>query len=389
MTPRERFVAAIHFRKPDILPWCEIFFDETVINWFKQGLPADKLIKIEWRILRDGIHLLNWPTLEGFDPYSYFGCINLTGCLIPVDIGPIPRFKLKMLSEDERYITFLTETGAVMKRIKKNRYVWYNMPMYVEFPVKDRKSWEEYKKRLDPKDPRRYPKDWYKDSYIDSFENYEHGPTLLAFNGFYGFGAQLMGIVPFIMMFYKDPELMHEMVEYWEYFVIESIRDAVETLREQIDLVYWWEDMAEKNGPCISPKIFKEFFLPHYKRVTNFLKKNGVSRIMMDSDGNLNPILDLISEAGITGLFPLEVNSGMDAIKIRRKYGNKFFLIGNLDKRKLIKGGIEMKKEIDSKLPILKELGGYVPSIDHLVPTEFDLKIFKEYAEYLKKLLPY
>jgi hypothetical protein len=47
----------------------------------------------------------------------------------------------------------------------------------------------------------------------------------------------------------------------------------------------------------------------------------------------------------------LEVNSNMDAIAIRKK-GNKFFLIGNLDKRELAKGGEVMKKEIDSKVPI-------------------------------------
>jgi len=67
----------------------------------------------------------------------------------------------------------------------------------------------------------------------------------------------------------------------------------------------------------------------------------------------------------------------MDAITIRKKYGNKFFLIGNLDKRELAKGGEAMKKEIDSKVPILKELGGYIPGVDHF-------QKFKEYAEYLK-----
>lgn len=33
---------------------------------------------------------------------------------------------------------------------------------------------------------------------------------------------------------------------------------------------------------------------------------------MMDSDGNTEPILDLVIGAGITGHWPLEVNSGMD-----------------------------------------------------------------------------
>jgi len=388
MTPRERVKAVIHFKKPDILPWIENFYDETIVKWFREGLNAGEITIIEWVIsARDGLLLLNWPAVLGFDPYSYFGCQNLFGCYVPIDVGPIPRFKRKVLRENERYIELMTETGAIAKRLKSARYTWYSMPMFVSFPVKNRKTWEEYKKRLNPEDPRRYPKDWHKDDYIEVFESYQAGNTILTFTGFYGFGAQLMGIENFNVLYYKDRELLEDMAEHWEYFTIETIRDAVETLKDRIDMIYWWEDMAEKHGPCISPKIFKEVFLPHYKRVTNFLKRNKIDRILVDSDGNINPILDLFVEAGLTGLWPLEVGSGMNAIDIRKKYGNKFFLIGNLDKREIVKGGEPMKREIDSKVPVLKELGGYIPGLDHLVPVEFTFEKFKEYCDYLKKYL--
>lgn len=387
MTPRERFKAAVRFRKPDALPWLESFYDETVVKWFKEGLPAERVTVIEWAIGRQGTMLANWPTVMGFDPYSYFGCQSFYGCLVPVDIGPIPRFKLRVINETDRYVDILTETGAIARRLKGARYTWYSMPMFLEFPVKDRESWEEYKKRLDPKDPRRYPKDWDKEAYVTAFEEYQKGPTVLRFNGFYGFGAELMGIPAFNLAFYKDPELVRDMAEYWEYFTVEAIRDAVETLKDRIDLVYWWEDMADRHGPCISPKLYKEFLLPHYKNVTSFLRKNKIDRIMMDSDGNVKPILDLAIEAGITGLWPLEVNAGMDAREVRRRYGEKLFVMGNLDKRELAKGGEAMRREVDSKVPALKEMGGYVPGADHLIHVEFSLEAFREYANYLKQLL--
>lgn len=273
MTPRERIKAVIHFKKPDILPWIENFYDETIIKWFREGLHADEITVIEWVIsARDGLLLLNWPAVLGFDPYSYFGCQNLFGCYVPIDVGPIPRFKRKVLRENERYIELITETGAIAKRFKSAQYTWYSMPMFVSFPVKDRKTWEEYKGRLNPEDPRRYPKDWHKDDYIEVFENYQAGNTILTFTGFYGFGAQLMGIENFNVLYYKDRELLEDMAEHWEYFTIETIRDAVETLKDRIDMVYWWEDMAEKHGPCISPKIFKEVFCHITKGLQTFLR---------------------------------------------------------------------------------------------------------------------
>jgi hypothetical protein len=293
------------------------------------------------------------------------------------------------LEEDERYITMRTETGAVAKRIKGGERTWYSMPMFTDFPVKDWKSWEEYKKRLNPEDPQRYPKDWNKEDYVKTFENHQSGTTMLRFNGFYSFGAELMGIVPFNIMLYKDPELIHDMAAHWEYYIRESIRDAVETLRDRIDMVFWWEDMAEKHGPLMSPKLFREFCLPHYRNLTGFLRRNMIDRVMVDSDGNINPMLDLFVESGITGLWPLEVNCNMNIIEVKKKYGNKLFLIGNLDKRELMKGGADMRKEVDSKVPFMKEMGGCIPGADHLIPLECSLERFKEYAAYIKKLLPY
>ena len=389
MTPRERINAVINFEKADVLPWCEAFYDETVVRWFREGLPADEVTVIDWEVREGGVSLLNWPILKRFDPCSYFGCYNRSGLSVPLDLGPIPRFRQRVIDETERYADTLTQTGAVARRFKQAEYVWYNMPMFLSFPVRDRESWKHYKKRLDPYDPRRYPKDWERDAYIETFENYQEGSTILYVSGFYGFGAQIMGIPTFISMFYKDPDLIRDMVEHWEFFTIETVKDAVETLKDRIDMIFWWEDMAEKHGPCISPRLYKEFLLPSYKRATGFFSKNKIDRVLMDSDGNINPLLDLIIEAGITGLWPLEVNSGMDAITVRRKYGKNLFLMGNLDKRELAEGGEMMRREVDSKVPRLKQMGGYIPGVDHLVHVEFAFERFKEYANYLKSQLTY
>jgi uroporphyrinogen decarboxylase len=389
MSSRERIKAVMNFRRPDVLPWCEKFYDETLVKWFSEGLEPNKVVVIDWEVRAGSVSLLNWPIVKGFNPYPHFGCCNYSGLSVPLDLGPLPRFKQRVLEKTERYIDVLTQTGAIARRLRNAEYVWYNMPMFLGFPVKDHGTWEEYKERLNPDDQRRYPKEWNKDDYVTSFREYQDGGTALSISGFYGFGAQLMGIQTFISMFYKDPELIKDMVEHWEYFTTEAVRDAVETLKDGIDIVFWWEDMAETHGPCISPKLYREFLLPHYTKVTGFFRKNKIDRILMDSDGNINPMLDPIIQAGITGIWPLEVNSGMDAMTIRRKYGNKLFLVGNLAKTELAKGGERMRREVDSKVPALKEMGGYIPGADHLVHVEFTYQKFKEYAEYIKTKLAY
>jgi len=51
----------------------------------------------------------------------------------------------------------------------------------------------------------------------------------------------------------------------------------------------------------------------------------------LDSDGNINEIVPLWLKAGVNGFFPLEVAAGMDAVKLRKKYGKNIILVGNID----------------------------------------------------------
>lgn len=89
MTPRERVKNAISFKKVDMVPWIEVFFDETLFKFISEGLPVASRANVEWSLSFGGSLLQNWPVLTGFDPSSYFGCTNLWGCAIPIDVGPI------------------------------------------------------------------------------------------------------------------------------------------------------------------------------------------------------------------------------------------------------------------------------------------------------------
>lgn len=392
MTPRERYNAIMDFKKPDKIPWAEIFDIEPIFSWLGTHLPTLEIIKPNPGCDSEQ-QLVNFQSLtpadiEYINPYPFFGCIPAGGFAAPVDMCPIPRFPTKIVEDTETYIEQAVNTGVHVRLSKRAPYVYYAMPMFRNWPVKDQESWEEYKKRLNPMNPRRLPKDWDPKEYREMFKNYQAGPTRIFFDAFFGFGAQTMGIERFIVMFYEDPDLVHEMADFWEFYTIECFRPVLDAFGEYIDATWWWEDMAERHGPFISPKIYEEFMLPHYKRVTRFFRKKGIKHIMMDSDGDINPIMDLMIEAGIDGTWPCEVNANMDARKIREKY-EKFWVSGNIDKREAILGGERMRKEVDSKLAVAEELGGYAPGIDHLVSAEFTFEKFKEYVDYMKLKLSY
>ena len=154
----------------------------------------------------------------------------------------------------------------------------------------------------------------------------------------------------------------------------------------KIDYAEIWEDMAYRNGPNISPKLFKKYIFPHYKRFIDLLKRNGVRLFVLDSDGNVQALLPLLIEAGVNCIFPLEAQSDMDARRLRKEYGESLAMMGNLDKRALIAGKAAIRKEVNNKFTLIDE-GGYMPSVDHLVPPDVSFSNYEYYVNLLRKRL--
>ena len=61
-------------------------------------------------------------------------------------------------------------------------------------------------------------------------------------------------------------------------------------------------------------------------------------------------------------------------------------MIGGIDKRPLSQGRAAIETEVRSKVPYLKETGGYIPAIDHIIPPDVPLDGFKAYVELIKQI---
>jgi len=97
------------------------------------------------------------------------------------------------------------------------------------------------------------------------------------------------------------------------------------------------DDIAFNSGPLLSPGWFREHYTPRLARVISAWHAQGI-KILFHSDGNLNPILDDLVEAGIDGLNPIEVLAGMDIADIHRRHPH-LFMAGGIDVSQLLPFG--------------------------------------------------
>jgi Uroporphyrinogen decarboxylase (URO-D) len=287
-----------------------------------------------------------------------------------------PPYEPTLLDEDERSLVFLNRAGIKEKLLKKESF---NMPMRLEHPVRDRATWEEFRKRLDPSTPDRYPADW--DHYVTTVNQLEC-PVFMEIGGFFGYINEWVGTQNLMYLFYDDPHLVDDMMETILHLEIEMVKRVTKDIK--IDLACYWEDMAYKGGSMISPSMVRQYMLPRYSQLNEVVRASGCESFFLDSDGNIDALIPLWLEVGINFFWPLECAAGMDPLALRRKYGKDVILAGGLDKREFLRDKAALRAEVMKKVPALAESGPYFPSLDHLVPIDMPYENFCYYINLLR-----
>jgi len=187
-----------------------------------------------------------------------------------------------------------------------------------------------------------------------------------------------------MLAFYDEPDMVHEMMDASTELVLRLLPRVVS--EAPLSSLFFWEDMCYKCGPLISPAMFKEFMTPRYKRMTECVRSLGIDIIFVDSDGDVSELIPLWLEAGVNGVYPMEVAAGMDVVALRKQYGRDLLMTGGIDKRALARGKEAIDAELEAKVPLALE-GGYIPHIDHAIPSDVPYEAFAYYWKKRKELL--
>ncbi|MHB0936053.1 MAG: uroporphyrinogen decarboxylase family protein [Armatimonadota bacterium] len=367
MTQRERFRRVMEFQPVDKVPNYELCcWGQTLERWEAEGMPRD----------------LNMNFFEG-EPY--FG-LERRG-FVYLNIFLDPTFAYEVLEEDERYIVARYEDGSVTRALKEGtvRGTRPSMDQHLSHPVTDRASFEAMKQRYDPRLRTRYPQPWF-DEWARMWKTRDY-PLFLLGNGTFGLYSWLRrwcGTEAISYLFYDEPELVEEMLDFATDFLLELIEPALQQV--ECDAFNYFEDFAGKGGPLISPQIFEKFFLKRYQRINARLNGAGIKYIWLDSDGETWQIIPLLMDAGITCHWPLERASGMDPREVRKRFPG-LALAGGIDKMEIAKDRKAIETELYSLLPPMLESGGYLPILDHAFPPDISYDNFRYYLEVKEKLL--
>lgn len=355
MTSRERMNAFFAGEPVDRVPFMMQWgpWEETHRRWKQQGMRNDD----------------DWYAMFNFDS---------RGVGAGVSFGICPAFEREQVDEDEEHIIFRDEEG-VLQRARKDGT---SMSEWLDYPVKDRKTWEAHKWRFDPSTPERFPVDWA----ARAKQLRESDEMVMVWFYPYGFfaGARtMMGAEACMVAMAEDPELIEDinttLCNLW-CALIERVAEEA-----RLDMVHAWEDMAFKSGSLISPGMFQHFLTPYYIEVMGLADRCGAKIRLVDSDGYMHGLTPLFLEAGLTGIFPYEVQAGNDVPYLLETYP-ELRALGHIDKRAMARDRAAMDAEIDRLRPIVNT-GRFIPHIDHGVPPDVSWENYQYMVWRWKKLV--
>jgi uroporphyrinogen decarboxylase len=88
-------------------------------------------------------------------------------------------------------------------------------------------------------------------------------------------------------------------------------------------------DYCLNVGPFLSPQHFAKFVAPYLRQLIQGQHQMGYYNIK-HSDGNIMPILDQIVDCGPNAVHSLDPQGGVDIAEVKRLYGQRVCLIGNV-----------------------------------------------------------
>jgi len=163
-----------------------------------------------------------------------------------------------------------------------------------------------------------------------------------------------MGFKRFFVRIVDDPAFVQKLLDARTEWCIALYRRAVDL---GVDVLVLGDDAAHKEGPMISPRMWRELVLPYHHRIVDKLDMP----LIWHSDGDIESLLPMAIEAGFTGIHGLEPAAGIDLGEAKRKFGQDLVLIGNIDVRVLCDSDLgPVRREVTRCIEQGAPGGGYM-----------------------------
>lgn len=222
------------------------------------------------------------------------------------------------------------------------------------------------------------------------------------------FGGTALGdiaCVPAVQL--KHPKGIRDVTEWYISTVIR--RDYIyETFERQVDIalnnldLIWKRvgnnvdlvficgtDFGTQTGTLCSPDTYEDLWMPHYKRINNWIHNNTTWKTFKHSCGSVATFMNAFIESGFDIINPVQCSAkGMDPVFLKSEYGKDIvFWGGGVDTQQTLPFGTpeEVRAEVLKRCEIFSKDGGFVFNTIHNTQAKTPIKNFVAMVDAIKE----
>jgi hypothetical protein len=149
-------------------------------------------------------------------------------------------------------------------------------------------------------------------------------------------------------------------------------------------------DFGMQTGPFISPRTYRELYMPFHKRVNDWIHEHTPWKTFNHSCGSVMALMEDFIAAGFDILNPVQCSAAhMDPAELEREFGGRItFWGGGADTQRTLPFGTpdDVRDEVRERIRVFGPGGGFVFNTIHnvqpRVPVENLLAMFETLQEY-------
>ena len=340
---------ALRHEEPDQVPISDFFWGSFVKRWRKD---------------------LNLP--DSAEPYSYY---DLDWIVTTPNMDPTIR-PFETIREDEIEVVVKTGFGATIRK----RFD-FQMPEFMTFDIDTIEKLQSFEFD-DAYDLRRYYEagdnqiagvgDGFErnsPAWVDTIKKLH--PDIPVYGSIIECSECLTRLIGqentlFWMGMYPDElgECIHKIGQ----FYLDCTKAQIAAGEGLLDGFVIWGDVAFKQTMLFDPEYWRQYFKPWVKAMIDECHKHNLP-VIYHGCGNVSLIFEDFIEMGLDSYNPLEVKASMDAVHLKKQYGDKIGYCGNNDIQVWETGNLELIRcDVMRKLNAAKG-GGFIFQSDHSVSS--------------------
>lgn len=182
----------------------------------------------------------------------------------------------------------------------------------------------------------------------------------------------IRSVVEWYMSTAMRQDYLHQVFEKEIDIAIANYEKLWAALGDKIDVVLTCgTDFGSQESQFCSIDTFRELWLPHYRRMNDWIHQHTTWKIFKHSCGAIIPILPGLIEAGFDIINPVQINAkDMDSRRLKEEFGSQLTLWGGgVDTQKILPFGTpdEIRRHVMGQCEILGRDGGFVFNAVHNV----------------------